>query len=160
TFYLGEAWKPSTPYNIDGLGLTIATKDNSYVFTGKTAEPWAVPFIPGLTVSATLTAGYNGQTGSSLMALREPGAPMVEPGPVGRLETIWTWESITILVWFDYKPGVKSFGFTWEFLEAEVKQDAEQDNDWIGKLRFSKDVTIGYMVERMVSWITGSQFGL
>ncbi|HEY6331464.1 MAG TPA: hypothetical protein VI756_19215, partial [Blastocatellia bacterium] len=159
TFYLGPGWEAPTPYDINGLGLKIATKDNSYLFTGKTAEPWAVPFIPELTVSASLTAGYNGQTSPGLTRAGQP-EPPAQPGPFGRLETTWTWEGISILLWFDYKPGLKSFGFTWEFLEAEVKQDPKQDNDWIGTLRFSKDVTVGYLVGKMVSWITGSEFGL
>lgn len=156
--YLG--WETDQIYAIDGLGLRIETANSSYLFTGKTAEPWVVPFIPSLSVAASLTAGYNGQTGSAITLFNNPTPPVVEPGPFARLETTWVWEGISILLWFDYKPTVKSFGFTWEFLEAEVKPDPKQNNDWIGTLKFNRNVTIGYMVEKMVSWITGSEFGL
>lgn len=161
TFYLSDDWKPDVSYDIDGLGLTIETKTNSWKFTGKTAQPWHVPFIPELTVSASLTAGYNGQappsarTGSTV-ALPSPVQPV--PGYFARLETDWQWEKIDIKVWFDYNPQVKSFGFTWNKLYAEVKQNTAKD--WVGTLKFDKSVTIGGMVEDMVSWITGSRFSL
>ena len=42
--YLG--WKISSEYAIDGLGLTIVTGDNSYVFTGKPPPPGRSPSSP------------------------------------------------------------------------------------------------------------------
>ncbi|KZL88481.1 hypothetical protein [Clostridium magnum] len=161
TFYLSNDWKPDVSYDIDGLGLTIETKTKSWKFTGKTAQPWKVPFIPELTVSASLTAGYKGKT--LQLALSDSTMELIDfeqsvQGYFARLETDWKWESIDIKVWFDYNPQVKTFGFTWGLLSTEIEKDTK--GEWIGTLKLTEGFTIGSMVEEMVSWITGSRFSL
>ena len=53
-------WKLDTKLKIDGLSLTIAAKDGSWLFTGKTAEPWTIDFLH-LSVTGSLRLGYNGK---------------------------------------------------------------------------------------------------
>lgn len=162
--YLG--WDTEQDYGIAGLGLSFATKDNSWTFTGKTAEPWDVPFISGLTVQASLTAGYKGAATSSvalMMAAPESTVALrlsagQAKGYFARLETEWQWENIDIKIWFDYNPDVKKFGITWGTLEGLVSGPVNTQGDWVASLTYHG--TLGDIVSTMVSWMTGSRFGL
>jgi len=174
-YYLGTDWAPSSISfpTIDGLSITLDWVNKTaagWKFTGKTAEPWSVPFIPDLNVSASLTAGYNGQQGnvaalpavagsSMALALADAGNAMIS-GPFARIETDWTWENIEINIWFDYNPQVNSFGITWEELEGNVTGPDPKTQDYVATLSFKKDTTLGSIVETMVSWVAGSKFGL
>ena len=50
----------------------------------------------------------------------------------------------------------------WGVLQGDVKQSTNPDDkgDWVAELKFADDVTIGYLIEEMVSWLTGARFGL
>jgi hypothetical protein len=163
--------KPEYDYALDGLAVTAATGDGAWSFAAKTKAPWKVPFIPGLEFSANFTAGYNPPKKTLLLE----GSTIVIPfgalavangcdgtGNYARLEVLTIWNNIELLVWFDYCGSVKSFGITWEFLEALVteRENKEKKLEWIGILRFKKGTTLGEIVSRMVTWLTGSAFAL
>jgi LysM repeat protein len=163
-------WNTDQDYGIDGLSLTFATKNGSWVFTGKTAEPWEVPFISGMTVLASLVAGYNGTAAGNVaetlpavaessVALSAAAGGCQGAGYFGRLETEWNWNNIDLKIWFDYCPEIKKFGITWGLLEGMVIGPNAQ-GDWVASLKFTEGITLGSMVETMVSWMTGSKFGL
>ena len=147
--FLPEGWKIDAEYALDGLSMTIALGDSSYAFAGRTAEKWAVPFIDGLSVSADVRAGY--------VAKATPERPA---GAFGRIGTEWTWQNIDIQVWYDYSPTVKKFGITWGVLEGVVSGPDPVTKDYTASLGFTENVTVGYLIETMVSWMTGSKFGL
>ncbi len=146
--FLPSGWTISKEYALDGLAMTVALGDKSYLFEGKTAEAWEVPFIDGLSVKAGVRAGYLGKATD-----KQP------VGPFGRIETDWRWEQIAIQVWYDYSPAVQQFGITWGALKGTVT-GPNADGDWVASLGFSDNVTIGYLIETMVSWATGSRVGL
>lgn len=179
--YLPEAWQPDQSVRetfdvlIDGLGIKIATKTNSWEFTGKTATPITIPGT-GIDVNLNMRIGYNGASGTQsaangLAATTVPvrarngaivgqatvGEDPVAVGYFGTLSAVVTWENIEITVFYDFNPDYQSFGITWEFLEGKITQ---KDGKTIATLRFTESTTIGSMVETMVSWATGSTFTL
>lgn len=140
--YLG--WDIGQSLAIDGLGLQIETQTSAFEFTGKTAEDWTVPFIDNLRVRASLTAGRGGH------------------GSYARLKTNWTWENIHLNLWLNYhsKPGKSNYGFELSDLGVEGTIQEQQNKEWEGSLNFTRSSTLGSMVETMVGWATGSNFGL
>jgi len=179
TAYLPAEWKQDpTQFDVlvDGLGLTIETATNSWEFTGKTATPISIPGT-GIEVSLNLKMGYNGGTGSMggrdtiiglaevpilasngrlipLMLLSAEAEP--EIGYFGTLSAEVIWENIDITVFYDFKPGYKSFGIKWGIFEGKLISNGETK----ATLHFTESTTIGSMVETMVSWATGSSFSL
>ncbi|MGC3028960.1 LysM peptidoglycan-binding domain-containing protein [Burkholderia sp. DN3021] len=151
--YMG--WNIGQALGIDGLGLTLATQNSDWTFTGKTAERWEVPFISGLGVSASLRAGYL----SPAQARTLPVAPAAG-GYFARVETRWIWQNIDLTVWFDYNPDVNQYGITWGLLEGIVSGPDPATQDWTATLRFTQNTSLGSIIETMVSWATGSKFGL
>ena len=107
-----------------------------------------MPFVSGLQVAASLKLGYLAADGEGTVA-----------GYTGRLETTWTWQSISIVVFLDYSPDKQAYGITWGVLEGTVEGPGDE-GDWTATLKFTKDTTVGSMVETMVSWVTGSEFAL
>lgn len=181
--YLPEQWQPSQDVRetfdvlINGLGIKIETKTNSWEFTGKTATPISIPGT-GIDINLNLRIGYNGGSGTvggrallasdarvpvmgpgervvSLSRLAEPVAPKV--GYFGTLSAVVTWENIEITVFYDFNPDYKSFGITWGILEGKITQ---KDNKTIATLGFKESTTIGSIAETMISWATGSRFTL
>lgn len=162
--YLG--WDTQANFQIDGLGFSISTKGGDWSFSGKTAEPWKVPFIPELTVSASLKAGYIAAASTTKGQLRLVGGTAVgrpneeTAGHFARLETDWTWQGIDIKVWFDYNPKVNSFGITWGVLQGSVTGPDKTTGDYVALLTFTDNVTLGSVIETMVTWLTGTPFSL
>lgn len=159
---------PEHDYALDGLSLTAATGDGSWAFSAKTKDPWTVPFIPSLRISATFAAGYNPPknklllpvvAGTSAAVSLAAGDGCQGSGKFARVETRTRWNNIDLVVWYDYCGGTQSFGITWDVIEALVKKEAPT-NEWIGIIRFTKGTTLGGIVERMVTWLTGSAFAL
>ena len=149
-YYLGNTWKPNsnsgnnTNYGINGLIATISPNTSSYTFTGKTATPWAVPFLPNTTLAAQMRLGYNGINAGSVPA-----------GPFAELNFNILWNNIALDIFFNYNPSVQSYGFIWGRLNGKV---TKQNNEWVGTLSYSG--TIGDIISSMISWATGSSFGL
>jgi hypothetical protein len=170
--YLG--WQIDSKLGIDGLSLTISAKDGSWLFTGKTAQPWHIDFL-GMDVGASLRLGYNGKQslaaahpdvrGSTVALALAQDAALAKDGKspyFGRVEAEVHWQKLNLTAYYDYAEGSKSFGVRWGVLQGDVKQTTkpEEKGDWVAELRFTNDVTIGYLIEEMVSWITGARFGL
>jgi LysM repeat protein len=162
--YLG--WDVGDDYGIAGLYLQLSTGDGSWVFAGKTADPWKVPFIDA-TIDASVRVGYNGtkqlaalhpEVAASTLALDLASAPT--PGKFGRVEAEIRWHGIDVKLWGDYAGGVQTYGLLWEGLKGEVSGPTNAEGDWVAALGFTDDVTIGSLIERMVSWMTGAKFGL
>jgi hypothetical protein len=162
---------PDNDYALDGLSVTAATGDGSWSFAAKTKDPWKIPFIPSFEFEANFSAGYNPPKKPFLLE----GSTIVVPfgalavangcdgtGYYARIEVITRWNNIELLVWFDYCGSIKSFGITWEFLEALVteRENKQKQKEWIGILRFKKGTTLGEIVSKMVTWLTGSAFAL
>ncbi|MCU9952106.1 LysM peptidoglycan-binding domain-containing protein [Burkholderia sp. BKH01] len=155
--YMG--WSVGQALGIDGLGLTLATRNSDWTFTGKTAERWEVPFISGLGVSASLRAGYRSPAQARTLPVAPAGAPAAG-GYFARVETRWIWQNIDLTVWFDYNPDVNQYGITWGLLEGIVRGPDPATQDWTATLRFTQNTSLGSIIETMVSWATGSKFGL
>jgi LysM repeat protein len=149
TFYLGGDWQPPAgqEYGIDGLGLTIASSptDSSWVFTGKTAGTWTIPFL-NVSLAARLKTG-------------DAGLKAAIPGKFGRLDLDVVWQNIKITVFYDYNPKVQQYGITWGILQGILSEDVAT-GDWTVALKFTETVTVGSIIEEMISWLTGSRFGL
>lgn len=158
-------------YVIDSLALTIATADNSWTFVGS-ASDWRIDFLDLTINKAALTAGYvskktdgAGKAPTAATALVPvTAATAKEERPAGYFADIaveTTWLGMRI------NPGVKfatgkspawtvtlpDFGLTTEV----AKNDKQQ---WVGELGFTQNTTLGSMIETMVSWVTGTGFGL
>lgn len=149
-YYLGNTWQApqGQEYAIDGLGLTITSSptDSTWAFTGKTADNWVVPFLD-VSLAAKLRMG-------------DAGAKAEVPGKFGRLDLEVIWQNIDLTVWFDYNPKIKQYGITWGLLEGVVDGPDPTTQDWTATLGFKQNTTLGSMIETMVSWATGSKFGL
>ncbi len=169
--YLGLP-KPPDEYNyaLEGLSLTASTGDGSWSFGAKTKGEWSVPFIPDLKLKASFKAGKNAEkkpkpmlTGAVAdnlaLATFADLRVAADDGKFARLDVQFIWNSIDLNVWYDYSKGGQAFGVTWGLLEAEVSNKNEK-KEWIGKLRFTEGTTLGAIVSRMVSWLTGSEFAL
>ena len=180
TAYMPEDWRPDPSdfdILIDGLGLTVETATNSWEFTGKTAEPIAIPGT-GIEVQLNLRVGYNGGSetiGSrealyqhethvpvldsagnivSLSDLSDP--PPTKRGYFGTVSAVVTWENIEITVFYDFDPTYKSFGIAWGILEGKLTTNGVTT----ATLGFKESTTIGSIAETMIGWATGSQFSL
>ena len=161
---------PEYNYALDGLSLTFATGDGSWAFTAKTKKPWKVPFLPLPPISATFAGGYKAPKSSELLPVLAGTSAAVSlaaadgcdsTGYFARVELKTNWNNINLVVWYDYCGTTQSFGITWDFIEALVKSKGEGPNkEWIGIIRFTKGTTLGGIIERMVTWITGSPFAL
>ncbi|MEW2354556.1 LysM domain-containing protein [Spirillospora sp. NPDC029432] len=170
-------WTTGSRYGISDLELVIETGNGSWEFGGRTAEPWTVPFLPGLSAAAKLRLGYRtgkpapagpGESapGESAPGESAPGAepaladrPAVAAGYFARLETDWTWQGVRLRVWMDYDPEVSAFGITWNGLEGKVTGPTT-DGDYTAALGLAAGATLGSVIEAMVSWATGTRFAL
>jgi len=147
-------------YGIDGLKAQVNTSDNSWSFSGGTAEPWVIDFLD-LSVAGSLSMGAS-STSTSDTATVPAGSP--DPGTDdgtsfwASIQADVIWGGIEITAWFNYAATTQSFGFTWGLLQASVEKNSEQE--WVGTLAFTDSVSLGSIVETMVSWLTGSSFSL
>jgi LysM repeat protein len=147
--YLGPDWAlPGGDYRINGLKISTAPTVQTYTIAGKTAKPWEVPFLPGLTISAEMNLGY------------APPAADLAASPVlgGELAAVINWYSVTIsLAWKFGEGGAYTYIMDWGALHAEVSQNAKEEWVATGSLQ---NQTLGGIVEEFVSYATGSRFGL
>ncbi len=176
--YLG--WDTSQKLGIDGLGITIETKTNSYKFTGKTAKPWDITPL-NLSVSANVTLGYNGGSQSislhtQLVSKAEMPVLIIDEskyllpllvfddkdkGPYGKVSAEITWNNIDLVVAYNFAPTVKCFEVTWGYLTGKIEEKLiDNKKHQIATLKFTQATTLGSMIEIMVSWATGSKFSL
>lgn len=177
--YLG--WDTGQKLNIDGLGLTIETKTNSYEFNAKTAEPWEIPFpIEELTIFGKVTIGYNNGSQSisppsqhvskakmPVLIIDEvtQNLPVLisgenNLGPYGYISAEIKWNNIDLLISYNFKPTVKCFEVTWGIFTGKIEATQEDETHYVATMQFTRTTTLGSMIETMVSWATGSEFGL
>lgn len=175
TAYLPADWKPDPSQfdiAIDGLGITIETVNNSWEFTGKTAKPIHIPGID-LDISMNLLCGYKaaGTDVDAAAFLLSSGVsdvviPVLEvdnegvlqvAGYYGTLSATINWQNIELTVFYDFKPDYKAYGIRWWVLEGKI---VEQGGKQIATLSFRESITLGAMVEKMISWATGSSYSL
>ncbi|GAA3927861.1 LysM peptidoglycan-binding domain-containing protein [Chitinophaga oryziterrae] len=150
TYYIGNSWAPSEEYNygIDGLSFTINTVSSYWEFGAKTAAPWHIDFID-LTVAGTAQIGY-GKKDKSATA-----------GYYGAISADIIWNKINITAFYNFNPDYKAYGITWGILTGEVEEkNIDGKIHQIATLKFKETTTIGSLVEIMVSWATGTSFGL
>jgi hypothetical protein len=152
----GWSIDPQYDLEVDGLSLSIATIDNSCVFTGKTAKAWNIPFIPELSLNANFKAGYAPIDKTTKAVITTD--PETQNKPFGEISLNIDWHNIDIILSYKYDPNVKCFGMIWSDIHAEIKQDDKKE--WTGHLSFTKSFSLGGMIEKMVGWITGRKFGL
>lgn len=157
-------WSLPAHLPVNGLGVTLDTRTQSWTFTANTAHPWTVDFLPDASLTGKLRMGYNGKaatTPARATATVATGLPAAQAqGAFGRLEATLDWHNIGITVWYDYNPEVNQYGITWEQLQGTVSGPAPKTGDWTATLSFTRDTTLGSMIETMVAWVTGSRFGL
>jgi hypothetical protein len=166
--YLG--WTTGDTITIEGLDVVMKTADGSWSFSGKTAGHWSPPFMPDLTATAAFAVGYNA-TGVP------PGAPVTDRAlvrtsndaglkPFARLEVdlaggggTGIWEGLDVRLWLEYGEDAQKYGITWGILTGELDHDSTT-GDWTAALHLGDGVTLGSLVETLISWATGSKFGL
>jgi hypothetical protein len=177
TFYLPDGWKPAPEhtYGIDGLGLTIHSKDGSFTLSGKTAEPWQTP-LDGLKLQAKMTVGYKKSAPPTLLdadgtPIRQIDAAARSLVPVhntraltvleegktgyfGLLEVDFNWKGVDLTVFYDFEPEVQKFGVQWGKFNALIEDNAKGEKVAVLSL---KGMTLGGLVEEMVSWATDGQ---
>ncbi|NNA55332.1 hypothetical protein [Pseudomonas koreensis] len=162
--YLG--WNTQANLQIKGLALSVNTTGSAWSFSAQTAAPWTVPFIPELSVSASFKGGYRAAPSAVKGALRVVGGTAVRhlsedaPGHYGRLETDWNWQGINIKVWFNYDPKVNTYGITWGILQGSVSSPDKLTGDRVALLQFTENVTLGSVIEIMITWMTCTAFTL
>ncbi len=151
-------------YNIDSLSLIVATGDNSWTFEG-TFSDWKIEFLDLTIKRASVKAGQKSTTGAIFNhpALRNSTVALLARtddtlSTFAELEADIVWFGIEITSWIKFSKGSPSWGFTWKQLTGLVEKNDKLE--WIGTLKFADNVTLGSMIEDMVSWITGSKFGL
>lgn len=173
--YLG--WDTGQTLGIDGLGITIETKTNSYEFTAKTAEPWKIPFpVEELTISGKVKIGHKNGTSSIGPGVRKSKAEMpvlildesegnVKALPItettsisyGEISAEISWNNIDLLLTYEFNSDEKKsiYKITWGNITGDYDSTTKT-----AKLKFVNSTTLGSMVEIMVSWATGSKFSL
>ncbi len=134
-------WEITSGYEIVDLGLVVAADGSSWEVSGRTAEFWDVPFVDGLKVLAEFRSGRG------------------ETGFFARVDTQWNWHGAEIVLFYDYDASVTSFGLEWGGLEGLVT-GPDDHGDYLATLTFADTVTVGSIIETMVSWATGSAYAL
>ncbi len=150
TYYIAPDWEPSNgfDYAIDGLGFKIESLTKYWEFNGKTAQPWKIEFLD-LSVSANAAVAWGKKEETT------------EVGYYGTIKADIDWLGIKLKAFYDFDPKVKSYGIIWEFLRGEVKNTGTTEKPhYLAELSFTESTTLGKMAEKMVSWATGTQFGL
>jgi hypothetical protein len=134
-------WDIDSEYSIADVGLMMAPSQDSWEVSGRTDPAWTVPFISDLSVHADFRAGSRADTS------------------FGRIQTLWTWHGaeITVFYEFDEDEDESSFGIEWAGLAGLLAQNG---SDYVVTLTLSEAITLGSMIETMVTWATGSAFAL
>ena len=80
----------------------------------------------------------------------------------GRIQTLWDWHGAEITVFYEYDVGeegqdLSQFGIEWAGLSGLLTQNGD---DYVVTLTVTDAITLGSMIETMVTWATGSAFAL
>ncbi|MCF6404889.1 LysM peptidoglycan-binding domain-containing protein [Chitinophaga filiformis] len=150
SYYIGNSWTPPEQYNygIDGLSFTINTATSYWEFGAKTAGEWKIDFL-GLTATGQAQIGYGKKTEDAAA------------GNYGTISADLKWNNINITAFYNFNPNYQAYGVTWGLLTGEVEtKDVGGTPHQIATLKFKDTTTIGSLVETMVTWATGTAFGL
>ncbi|WP_440134761.1 LysM peptidoglycan-binding domain-containing protein [Chitinophaga sancti] len=149
-YYIAPSWTPPDGFNygIKGLSFNINTVTAYWQFGASTAEPWTIPFI-GITIAGTAQIGYGKKE------------PAKTAGYYGAISANISWNNINITAFYNFNPDYQAYGITWGILTGEVEEKTVDGKvHQVATLRFNETTTIGSLVELMVSWATGTSFGL
>jgi LysM repeat protein len=133
-------------YGINGISVTATPSAHAYSIAGKTAEPWSLPFMSSLTVSASMDLSYDPA---------QKGSPY--SGNLSATVTWSQWSLMKIDLACVFGEGKSTYTIDWGAFHAEIaKNDEEQ---WVAKGKLS-GVTLGGIIEDFISFATGSRYGL
>lgn len=153
-------------YNLDSMSLHIVTGDKSWLFKCA-ASDWTIEFL-GLTIkTASLSVGYNGPRS---LALEHPalGSTSVltliagdqEQGRFADVEADIDWAGMAMTAWIKFSSSAgPSWGFTLPKYHLHVEASKNADQQWVASGSIV-DMTLGGMVEDLISFATGSSYGL
>jgi LysM repeat protein len=174
-------WDTTLDIAIDGVGVVVETQTNSFELTAKTARPWQIPIDTGVAITGKMRVGYNGGTaalGPSLIrrgravvpaiaesrdeaVIRAGLIPAKKIGWFGELNAEIKWRGIELTIFYNFDPTYKSYGIIWGFLTGKIEQKLVDGTlHDIATLQFTESASLGAMIETMISWATGSKFGL
>ncbi len=142
-YYLG--WNiTSIDLIIKYLKVLVDTGTKNWEITAGFSSRWNILFLDNLSVDAGLKIGND------------------KGSYYGKISADIKWHGVKLKIWFDYSINKNSqFGFSWEFLEGYVEKIKNNNKEeWIGHLKLNSSFTIGSLVEKMVSWVRGTPFGL
>lgn len=157
-------------FNLKDLGFTFREKTKYYEITGATDGFWDISFL-GLKVRADLKFGYGkygaAKTSDKVKLLSKAGMPLAvkedEAGYYCTINADIEWIGIKMKLFYDYNPKVLKYGFTWGVLTGYITKE-KVGNDPVphnvGTLKFTDSVTLGSMVEEVISWFSGYKYGL
>ncbi|MCW3464865.1 hypothetical protein [Chitinophaga nivalis] len=182
TWYLPADWRPDPEVfslQVDGLGITVITGSSSWEFTAKTASAWVTPLGD---FTGDMKIGYNGKaTTTTTTMTRVPLGTAAVPlllddkrvhyvtavgmemavGYYGTLNARIRWNNIELTIFYNFDPTYKSYGISWGILTGKIEEKIINNKlHKIATLGFNKPTTLGSIVETMISWATGTTFGL
>ncbi|MET3132788.1 LysM repeat protein [Oxalobacteraceae bacterium GrIS 1.11] len=164
--YGGFALGDQGDYQLDSIALHIATLDNSWLFKC-TASNWKIVFLDLTIDTATLSVGYNGPASLALAhpALGSTSAMTLitggdEEGRFADVEADIEWAGMAITAWIKFSTSAgPSWGFTLPKYHLHVETSKNSDQQWVASGSIV-DMTLGGMVEDLISFATGSSYGL
>lgn len=130
-------------------GGTDSAKASEYTVSG-TLEAWPTPL-------GSFTKSSKGVKIKALMGYKEG-----ETGRYGQVRADVKWNSIQLMLAYDFDPKVQAFSITWGKLKGLIEKKTMPDGSThqMARLTFTESTTLGSIIETCVSWATGSKFGL
>lgn len=146
--YLG--WQTDLQINLDRLGLRIETETNSFEFTAQTT--WEIPIEADNGVNLTGNIAFGSRKTNPQLSREFYGAISAEV----------QWRNIDMTVFYNFDPKVKQYGIQWWKLVGvlNIKDLPNGQKQKTAILKFIESTSIGEMIETMIGWATGSNFGL
>jgi len=186
--YVSSSWASGAvpSIDIDDLGFQIeaggagdSSSATAYSFNG-TVKVWDTPLGSSFETTIKAEFGYNGGSktlgpnlvrtnGADFPALEDEDLLVAEEddedekkiGRYGEISADIRWQGIELTVFYNFDPDYQSYGIVWGILTGKIEDKTiEGKRCKVATLTFTKNVTLGSMIETMVSWITGVKFGL
>ena len=162
TTYVLPSWKPPSDIAITNLRFSYETESGSYSFGAETKGYWSIPFPIGDNpqIKASVFIQYDGSTTGALAELSEDSQGRYS----GKLSAEIKYYFIDIKLSYNFNPDVQSYELKWGALtalltEKTVTVNSQPQKQWIADITL-KDLTVGDIVETMISWFTGQKYGL
>ncbi len=182
--YLGPEWVPTavtlpimesiSVTMLWGKGTGTTSKAQTFEFKAKTKKKWApIPALKDIfTLTFDMTLGYGPQKAdtkalkavSALPMVAAQTLPAVNADPVigsyGKFLSDITLWNIHLLTTYEFKQdGSQKFCVTWTDVGLTACLAENTKNQWIATFSLDGE-SVGSIVEKFVSWATGSAFGL